>query len=51
VSFRVEDLEVAHARAEAAGAVVVHLPRSEPWGRSARYLDHNGNVIELTQPS
>ncbi len=50
VGLRVEDVDVAHARAVAAGAEVVHAPRDEPWGRSARYRDDEGNVIELTEP-
>ncbi len=49
VAFSVDDIEQAHARAVAAGAEVVHGPRDEPWGRSARYRDPDGNVIELTQ--
>lgn len=51
VSFRVDDLDRAHEAATAAGAQVLHEPRPEPWGRSARYRDLDGNVIELTQPS
>jgi len=50
ISFAVDDLERAHADAVAAGATVVHEPRTEHWGRSARYRDFDGNVIELTQP-
>jgi predicted enzyme related to lactoylglutathione lyase len=50
ISFGVDDIEVAHARAVAAGARVLHEPRDEPWGRSGRYEDLDGNVIELTQP-
>lgn len=50
VSFGVDDLEAAHQEAIAAGAIVVHEPRAEQWGRSARYRDFDGNVIELTQP-
>ena len=49
VAFRVPDLEVAHARAIAAGARVIHEPKSQPWGKSARYFDFDDNVIELTQ--
>ena len=49
VGFRVLDLEAAHARALAAGAELVHGPRDEPWGRSGRYRDYDGNVVELTQ--
>lgn len=50
VSFRVEDIERAHQAAITAGAHVLHEPRQEPWGRSARYRDADGNVVELTQP-
>lgn len=49
IAFRVADLEAAHARAATAGAEVIHGPKSQPWGRSARYKDFDGNVIELTQ--
>ena len=33
-----------------AGAVPFHDPMPQPWGRSARYADHDGNIIELTEP-
>jgi len=51
VSFRVDDLDQMHVAAGAAGAEVLHEPRIEPWGRSARYRDHDGNIVELTQPT
>jgi lactoylglutathione lyase len=51
VSFRVDDVAAAHATAVTAGAEVLHEPRPEPWGTSARYRDPDGNVVELTQPS
>jgi predicted enzyme related to lactoylglutathione lyase len=50
IGVRVEDLDDAHTTAVAAGAEVVHVPRKQPWGRSSRYRDYDGNVIELTQP-
>lgn len=49
VAFRVNDLEAAHERAVEAGALVLHPPTSQPWGRSARYADPDGHIIELTQ--
>jgi catechol 2,3-dioxygenase-like lactoylglutathione lyase family enzyme len=49
VAFAVNDIEEAHSRALAAGAEALHGPRNEPWGRSARYRDPDGNVVELTQ--
>lgn len=49
IALSVVDIDSAHAVAVRAGARVLHAPRSEPWGRSARYVDPDGNVIELTQ--
>jgi predicted enzyme related to lactoylglutathione lyase len=49
ISLSVNDIENAHAVAVRAGARVLHGPRNEPWGRSGRYEDFDGNVIELTQ--
>jgi predicted enzyme related to lactoylglutathione lyase len=49
VSFSVDNIEDAHARAVRSGARVLHEPRTEPWGRSSRYEDFDGNVIELTE--
>jgi predicted enzyme related to lactoylglutathione lyase len=51
IAFRVDDLDSAHRRALNAGAELVHEPQTQPWGRSARYLDPDGNVIELTEPA
>lgn len=51
VAFRVSDLAVAHERAVQAGVEVIHAPKAQPWGTSARYRDRDGNVIELTQPT
>ena len=50
VSFAVEDITASHDAALAAGAELLHAPRLEPWGTSARYRDFDGNVVELTQP-
>jgi predicted enzyme related to lactoylglutathione lyase len=49
IGFRVENLDQAHGRAVAAGAEVVHEPKSQPWGRSARYRDCDSNVVERTE--
>lgn len=49
VAFAVTDLAGSHAVALAAGCVVEHPPKAQPWGRSARYRDPDGNVVELTQ--
>jgi predicted enzyme related to lactoylglutathione lyase len=49
LSLAVTDIEAAHAAAVAGGARVLHEPRAEPWGRSGRYEDLDGNIIELTE--
>jgi predicted enzyme related to lactoylglutathione lyase len=49
ITLSVENIEDAHAAAVRAGARVLHHPRNEPWGRSGRYGDFDGNVIELNQ--
>ena len=49
IAFSVHDLDEAHRRATESGAEVVHEPKAQPWGRSARYRDFDGNIIELTQ--
>jgi predicted enzyme related to lactoylglutathione lyase len=49
IAFRVDDLEAAHRRALDAGSELVHEPKAQPWGRSARYSDPDGNIIELTE--
>jgi len=51
ITLSVENIDDAHAAAVDAGARVLHEPRNEPWGRSGRYEDFDGNVIELTQHS
>jgi catechol 2,3-dioxygenase-like lactoylglutathione lyase family enzyme len=51
IAFRIDDLEAAHKRVTSVGIEVVHGPKAQPWGRSARYRDYDGNVIELTQPA
>ena len=49
ITLSVDDIDNAHLAAVRAGVHVLHEPRTEPWGRSARYEDLDGNVIELTQ--
>jgi predicted enzyme related to lactoylglutathione lyase len=51
ITLSVDDIDNSHAAAVRAGAHVLHEPRTEPWGRSGRYEDFDGNVVELTQPT
>jgi catechol 2,3-dioxygenase-like lactoylglutathione lyase family enzyme len=48
VGFVVDEVLDHHERLYAAGVEVLHGPRPEPWGRTARYLDPDGNVVNLT---
>lgn len=49
LGFLVDDLDAAHARAVGAGAEVARRPREEEPGRTAAYLDPDGNLVTLTQ--
>lgn len=49
LGFPVGDLEAMHAKLVAAGIPVDVAPRDEPWGRTARYRDPDGNSVSLTQ--
>jgi len=49
LGFFVDDVDALHERAETAGLHVLHAPRDEPWGRTSRYEDPDGNVVGLTE--
>jgi predicted enzyme related to lactoylglutathione lyase len=49
IGFPVDDLTAAHQRLVAQGVRVDHAPRDEPWGRTARYVDPDGNSVSLTE--
>lgn len=49
IGFSCDDIAASHARMVQFGAVVIHGPRKEPWGLTARYSDPDGNVVSLTE--
>ena len=49
IGFPAGDLDAMHAKLVAAGVPVDVIPRDEPWGRTARYRDPDGNSVSLTQ--
>ncbi len=49
IGFHVSDFDAVHARVVSSGASVLHAPRHEPWGRTARYLDPDRNLISITE--
>jgi lactoylglutathione lyase len=48
VGFHVSDFAAVHARIVRAGFSVVQEPRNEPWGKTARYLDPDRNIVSIT---
>lgn len=48
IGLLVDSLPEIHERLVEAGAEVLHEPRTEPWGVTARYLDPDGNVVGIT---
>jgi predicted enzyme related to lactoylglutathione lyase len=48
IGFQVADFDSVHQRAISSGTKVVSEPRSEPWGKTARYLDPDGNIVSIT---
>lgn len=49
IGFPVANLEDTHEGLKAAGVPVIHDPRKEPWGKTARYRDPDGNSVSLTE--
>jgi catechol 2,3-dioxygenase-like lactoylglutathione lyase family enzyme len=49
IGFPVPNLNETHLRLKAAGVPVIHEPRKEPWGETARYRDPDGNSVSLTE--
>lgn len=48
LGLHVGDVYGVHERMVAAGVVVLHEPRKEPWGITARYSDPDGNIVGVT---
>ncbi len=51
IGFHIADFDATHARIVRGGYAVVQAPRDEPWGRTARYLDPDGNIVSITAAS
>jgi lactoylglutathione lyase len=49
LGFPVGDLDTMHRLMVAADVPVDVEPRDEPWGRTARYRDPDGNSVSLTE--
>ena len=48
VGFHLPNFDEVHANVVQSGAEIVQEPRDEPWGRTARYLDPDGNIVSIT---
>jgi predicted enzyme related to lactoylglutathione lyase len=49
LAFDVTDLDARHVTLTNAGTAVRRPPQDMPWGRSAAYVDPDGNIISLIQ--
>jgi lactoylglutathione lyase len=49
IGFHVSDFDSVHQNVRTSKVVIVQEPRNEPWGRTARYLDPDGNIVSITQ--
>jgi len=49
IGFPCDDVDAMHDKLTRAKVHVDHGPRDEPWGRTARYRDPDGNSVSLTQ--
>lgn len=48
VGFHVSNFEFVHEALVGAGVEVLEAQRNEPWGKTARYLDPDGNIASIT---
>ncbi len=48
IGFHLQDFELIHNRVVEAGIKILQEPRLEPWGRTARYLDPDKNIVSIT---
>jgi predicted enzyme related to lactoylglutathione lyase len=49
IGFAVDDVDAMHERLIRAGTQVQRAVEDKPWGRSAVYLDPDGNLISLIE--
>lgn len=49
LGFSVSDIDAVHRNVLASNVTVLHEPRIEPWGKTARYLDPDDNIVSITQ--
>ena len=42
------NFDLVHSRLIKASVMEVQSPRAEPWGKTARYLDPDGNIVSIT---
>ena len=45
----VDDIGIIHSKMDDAGVAIIEPPRDEPWGKTVRYLDPDGNIVSITQ--
>jgi predicted enzyme related to lactoylglutathione lyase len=48
IGFHVTNFDETHQNVVQSGIKVVQEPRDEPWGKTARYLDPDGNIVSIS---
>jgi lactoylglutathione lyase len=48
IGFQVSDFESAYVRVMASDSTMLQEARDEPWGKTARFLDPDGNIVSIT---
>ena len=49
IGFHTTEFEATYDRLAASGAEMLQGVREEPWGRTARFLDPDGNIVSITE--
>jgi len=49
IGFHVRDFESVYARLSESDSKLLQEPRDEPWGKTARFLDPDGNIVSITE--
>lgn len=49
IGFHVADFGSAYTRLISNGSTMLQEARDEPWGKTARFLDPDGNIVSITE--
>jgi len=49
IGFHIANFDEVYSRVSSGEVTLVQEPRQEPWGRTARFLDPDGNIVSITE--